>query len=110
MRWSHLRQKGFADRAGDASVAPENFSFPLRVLPVYWSWKSQNLRQRLHDEVLRALPRPCGVFAGNDVIACFLIEAARFHGMRIPRDVGVIGVDDDPIPNAAAGLAISSIN
>lgn len=44
--------------------------------------------ERLH-EVLRALPKPCGVFAANDVTACFVIETARFCGIGIPGEIGV---------------------
>ena len=46
----------------------------------------------------------------NDVAACFIIETARFCNIRIPSQMGVIGVDNDMIPNAAAGLSISSVD
>ena len=59
--------------------------------------------------MLDSLPRPCGIFAANDVIACFVVQSIREKGCRVPEDFGVLGVDDDPVPNAASGLALSSI-
>jgi len=59
--------------------------------------------------MLDSLPRPCGIFAANDVIACFVVQSIREKGFRVPEDFGVLGEDDDPVPNAASGLALSSI-
>lgn len=106
--WSQQRARGFAHWLRQTGKPPKICLFSPAALPVFWSW---NLARR-HARLLRllaALPRPCGIFAANDVIACFTLQAARQIGRRVPEDFGVIGVDDDPFPNAAAGLAISSI-
>lgn len=81
---------------------------PAEVLPAYWQSRSSRRDHGFHD-LLTKLPKPCGLFAPNDVTACYVIENARACGIRIPQDLGVIGVDNDPIPNAAAGLSISSV-
>jgi LacI family transcriptional regulator len=106
--WSGLRKASFTHAVKPAGIVPKSYEFAADVLPIEWAWKSERRRRRL-AEVLTALPKPCGVFAANDVIACFLIETARDLGIRIPEQIGVLGVDDDPVPNAAAGLAISSV-
>jgi len=106
--WSRLRKESFTQAIKPAGIVPKCYEFATDILPIEWSWKSER-RRRLLAEVLTALPKPCGVFAANDVIACFLIETARELGIRIPEELGVLGVDDDPVPNAAAGLAISSV-
>jgi LacI family xylobiose transport system transcriptional regulator len=41
--------------------------------------------------------RPTAVFAGNDLQALGLYEAARELGLRIPQDVSVVGFDDLPL-------------
>jgi len=47
-------------------------------------------------ELLRLPDRPTAVFAGNDLQALGLYEAARELGLRIPDDLSVIGFDDLP--------------
>jgi LacI family xylobiose transport system transcriptional regulator len=47
---------------------------------------------------LLALPdRPTAVFAGNDLQALGVYEAARERGLRIPEDLSVVGFDDLPL-------------
>ncbi|MFI1356982.1 LacI family DNA-binding transcriptional regulator [Streptomyces sp. NPDC020898] len=48
-------------------------------------------------ELLRSPDRPTAVFAGNDLQALGLYEAARELGLRIPEDLSVVGFDDLPI-------------
>ena len=43
---------------------------------------------------VRALPRPCGVFAANDEAALRVMAVARQEGLRVPQDLAVVGVDD----------------
>lgn len=48
-------------------------------------------------ELLRLPGRPTAVFAGNDLQALGLYEAARELGLRIPEDLSVVGFDDLPV-------------
>jgi LacI family xylobiose transport system transcriptional regulator len=48
-------------------------------------------------ELLRRPDRPTAVFAGNDLQALGLYEAARELGLRIPEDLSVVGFDDLPV-------------
>ncbi|TXJ75246.1 LacI family transcriptional regulator [Streptomyces lavendulae] len=52
---------------------------------------------RLGMELLRRPDRPTAVFAGNDLQAVGLYEAARELGLRIPEDLSVVGFDDLPV-------------
>ncbi len=46
-------------------------------------------------EVLLALPiRPTAIFATNDLMALGAVEAALDHGLRVPSDLSVVGLDD----------------
>ena len=107
-RWSKLWREGFAAAVKTKGVNSTVHEFPLETLPVFWTWDAARRSENLF-QLLESLPKPCGVFAANDVIACFVLQSAREKGYRVPEDIGVVGVDDDPIPNAAAGLAISSV-
>ncbi len=53
------------------------------------------LEKRIAD-ALKAIPKPCGVFAVMDSIGALAISAARSLKARIPEDVGIVSVDDDP--------------
>ncbi|WP_430791493.1 LacI family DNA-binding transcriptional regulator [Actinoplanes sp. G11-F43] len=48
-------------------------------------------------ELLRRPQRPTAVFAGNDLQAVGVYQAARTLGLRVPDDLSVIGFDDLPI-------------
>jgi LacI family xylobiose transport system transcriptional regulator len=48
----------------------------------------------LGRELLALADPPTGVFCGNDLQALGLYEAAREAGVRIPRDLSVVGFDD----------------
>ena len=46
---------------------------------------------------LREIPKPAAVFAANDSAADIVLKTCRRNGLRVPADMSVIGVDDDPI-------------
>ncbi len=46
---------------------------------------------------IEKLPRPVGVFAAFDDRAIQVLEACRDAGLRVPQDVGVLGVDNDEL-------------
>ncbi len=46
---------------------------------------------------LRPLQPPVGILASWDLRAQMLSEACRMIGLRVPEDVAIIGVDNDPI-------------
>ena len=44
--------------------------------------------------LLRLIPRPTAIFAGNDLIALGALRAIRESNLRCPEDVSIIGFDD----------------
>jgi DNA-binding LacI/PurR family transcriptional regulator len=44
--------------------------------------------------LLRMLPRPTAIFAGNDMIAMGVIQAVRDMGLKCPEDISIVGFDD----------------
>jgi LacI family xylobiose transport system transcriptional regulator len=41
--------------------------------------------------------RPTAIFAGSDLQALGVFEAARVAGLRVPHDLSVVGYDDVPL-------------
>ena len=46
---------------------------------------------------LKRLPRPLAIFACNDVCGQQVLNACREHGIRVPEEVAVMGVDNDEV-------------
>jgi len=58
---------------------------------------------------IEKLPRPCGVFTANDLVASRFILAADAMGFAIPDDFAVLGVDNDEEICENAAVSLSSI-
>jgi LacI family transcriptional regulator len=56
-----------------------------------------------------AQPRPVGVMCAADLFARDLMEKINLAGIDIPRDLSVLGVDNDPLENVLSPVALSSI-
>ena len=105
---SRLRGQGFNQVAQERGIVVHRHELPLTMAPTPSAFLDVKMGDALH-RFIKALPNPCGLFAINDVIAFFLIETARFCGLTVPEQVGIIGVDDDPVANASSKLGISSV-
>lgn len=86
--WSANRATGFRERVEAAGLTASLFT--ARHDATQWSHLQEELQAWL-----RGLPRPVGVMACDDVRARHVIEACRALGLDVPRDVALIGVDDD---------------
>ena len=58
---------------------------------------------------LRTLPKPCGILAACDDRAYEIIDVCRDIGLRIPQEVGILGVNNDPILCENSDPKLSSI-
>jgi LacI family transcriptional regulator, xylobiose transport system transcriptional regulator len=48
-------------------------------------------------DLLDSPRRPTAIFAGSDLQALGVLEAARMRGLRVPHDLSVVGYDDIPV-------------
>lgn len=60
-------------------------------------------------EWLKSLPKPCGLFAANDLMAERVVAEAFACGISVPNDIAVVGCDDDIEICEHAEVTISSI-
>ncbi len=59
---------------------------------------------------LENLPKPCGLFASDDSIAAMAVSLCRLHGISVPDDVSIIGVDDNTALCESTKPTLSSIH
>lgn len=99
--WSVARESGF--RAALALYRAELFVFRQNATAGTGSaWKS--LSQWLH-----ALPKPAAILGAWDYPAVQALEICRREGIRIPQEVAIIGVDNDPMICEASVPPLTSI-
>jgi len=58
---------------------------------------------------LKNLPKPCGLFAVHDPVAEEILELAAMEGLKVPDELSVIGVDDDPVICERTSPTLTSI-
>jgi LacI family transcriptional regulator len=58
---------------------------------------------------LGSLPRPIAAMAAHDAVAVAVLEAAAHVGLRVPKDIAVLGVDNDELLCETAEPPISSV-
>jgi len=59
---------------------------------------------------LRKLPKPIGLMACNDMRAYQVLSVCREHGILVPDEVAVIGVDNDALQCALCDPPLSSVD
>lgn len=96
--WGRLRGEAFADemKRNGFRVARYRANGKGYDLPALGEW-------------LARLPRPAGVFAAFDDRALQVLEACREAGLDVPRDVAVVGVDNDEMLCASATTPLTSV-
>lgn len=58
---------------------------------------------------LKTLPKPCAVFAANDLRARNVLDAANQADISVPREISILGCDDEEIVCSTAKPEITSI-
>lgn len=58
---------------------------------------------------LDGLPKPIGIMACNDAVACRVIPIIQDLGLRIPNDVAILGMDNDAFTTQLMKPQLSSI-
>jgi LacI family transcriptional regulator len=100
--WSRLRGEGFAARLD--GHAPQVFtSGDGRE---FFGWDPEHRR---FIDWLRALPKPVGIFCCTDDFTLLVQEACLRAELRVPDDVGLIGVGNDESICELARVPLSSV-
>jgi LacI family transcriptional regulator len=91
VRWSTRRRESFLEVLGFAAGVVFESSWDMAEAR---PWEQD---QRAIGRWLQRLPKPVGVFACNDLRGLHVLDACRGVGLRVPEDVAVLGVNDDPM-------------
>jgi len=100
--WSETRGRVFAELCEGRGVGHTEIRPPAP--PDDMPSMQAFLRERL-----RALPKPCGIFAVNDAMGAHVLLAAEEEGISVPGEIAVIGVDDDELICETAHPTLSSV-
>jgi len=75
-------------------------------------WRNKDAHERLLKWLaaeIRKLPKPLAMMAQYDAEANYIVRACLDAGIRIPMDVAVMGVDNDPIYSELGPVPLSSV-
>ncbi len=84
----------------------EKAGFPCHIYPTDGITPGRTQKEQEQQGILFAeelaswllgLPKPVGVMACNDLLGYQILSACRAHGIAVPEEVAVIGVDNDEL-------------
>lgn len=90
--WSNGRKHYFQQYNDDAGFETHIYSSPKKKKVMDWEDE-----QRHVCDWLKAIPKPVGLLACNDDRGQHILEVCKRLDFRVPEDVAVIGVDNDPM-------------
>lgn len=91
-RYVAERLAGFTRALAQSGMQPDVRLLPALTYDARTTWKSVTESVRA---ILATLPRPCGVFAVDDMLGVSVLRTAASLGLRVPEDLAVIGFGDD---------------
>ena len=114
LNFSDERGRGFCDALETRGFTPVRYTRPRRIRSDSSLFYDERL-DRIPDadklaRWLRTLPHPTAVFCCHDYRAYQLMLVASDLGIRIPRELSVLGVDNDTTLCSFAPVPISSID
>ncbi|MFT4691086.1 MAG: LacI family transcriptional regulator [Limisphaerales bacterium] len=101
----------FQERARNFVKTVEAAGYDCAELPERTSDKARDWEKsqtRLIDWLTR-LPKPVGVFAGNDQLGVRVLEACQRAGIAVPEEVAVVGCENEETLCAFASPALTSV-
>lgn len=90
--WSNNRKLYFTEHNDKAGFMTHIYS-PPKSIKIH-DWEDE---QRHVSEWIKTLPKPVGMLACNDDRGQHILEVCKQSGFKVPEEVAVIGVDNDPM-------------
>ncbi len=103
--WSDERKKYFAGFNSEAGFQTHEYAGPKGRKVKDWEEEQKRI-----GEWLKTVPKPVGLMTCNDDQGQHVLEVCKRTGFRVPEDVAVLGVDNDPMICEIGDPPLSSIN
>ncbi|MBR1837472.1 MAG: substrate-binding domain-containing protein [Kiritimatiellae bacterium] len=101
--FSELRRQFFEGRLRESGRTCEVFRAPPEI-GADWGLEEPALAKWLSE-----LPKPCGLMTCSDKRGKAVLDACRVAGVRVPEQISVISVDNDPVFCETAMPPLSSV-
>ncbi len=101
--WAEERQKAFATRLQKRGIICHVYQDSQKT-PRHWDSVLSSV-----GSWVQSLPKPVGILAAHYKRARDILEACQLHHLRVPDDVGVIGVDNDELFRELSNPQLTSV-
>ncbi|NWK55265.1 DNA-binding transcriptional regulator [Verrucomicrobiaceae bacterium N1E253] len=109
--FSDKRLKAFQKEAEKHGLTVHNYSHQLSQTSSIIEREAWRENRELDLTAwIKSLPKPIAIFACNDVRALDVSSACRINNIKVPEDVIILGVDNDPLICQMGVPSISSIS
>jgi LacI family transcriptional regulator len=102
--WSNNRKQHFCKYNAEAGFETHVYNSPQIKEIIDWEKEQQHV-----CNWLERVPKPVGLMACNDDRAQNILDVCKRLSLRVPEDVAVIGVDNDPLVCETEDPPITSI-
>lgn len=103
--WERLRREAFLRILSERGCA--NVSVRPNLAPPGLTWEEE---QEALAAWIRTLPTPVGIVVAHDTQGVQLLDGCRRAGVRVPDDIAVVSVDNDPVLCEVATPPLSSLD
>lgn len=102
--WNRAREKAIVESARKFGLQFVKWVRPPRPLSRSSAQQDETIARNLES-----LPKPCGILCANDLIAQQIVRVAEKSGIAIPKDLTLVGIDNDEMICENSSPTISSI-
>ncbi|MBN1398425.1 MAG: DNA-binding transcriptional regulator [Bacteroidetes bacterium] len=90
--WSNKRKKYFS--YFNKKSGRKTYIYTQQQKDCTQDWEKE---QQHVSEWIKKLPKPIGIFSCNDDRGQHILEVCKLNNFKVPEDVAVVGVDNDPM-------------
>jgi len=92
-----LKRNVYAERYNGYRKALSEYKLPFNNNLLLVNDLKENDGEEAALAILKMKPMPDGIFITNDFIAAVCIRTFKQHGIAIPKDIAIVGFNNDPI-------------